>query len=93
LTVDLQDATGTAPDPYRSRWYYLMMPALNFTHKIISAVLFGCFGLNLVSPVQLASLVAIQVRGLGNCTDRMHAHAHAHAHEAPSGYRLQWQAT
>ncbi|KAG1669250.1 hypothetical protein FOA52_003287 [Chlamydomonas sp. UWO 241] len=48
-------------DTQRARWYYLMMPALIFTHKMLLAVLFGALGLTLMSPVQLALLVALQV--------------------------------
>jgi hypothetical protein len=40
-----------------------MMPALNFTHKILVAVLLGSLGLRLISPVQLALLIVLQVRG------------------------------
>ncbi|KAG1669255.1 hypothetical protein FOA52_003292 [Chlamydomonas sp. UWO 241] len=48
-------------DPQRARWYYLMMPALNFTHKMLLAVLFGALGLTLMSAVQLAMIVCLQV--------------------------------
>jgi hypothetical protein len=57
LTIDLQE------NPERARWFYLMMPAFNFTHKILLAILFGSLGLVLVSPMQLSLLILLQVRG------------------------------
>jgi hypothetical protein len=86
----LPTCPGLQEDPHRDRWYYLMMPALNFTHKMFCAVLFGSLGLALISPTQLASLCVWQVRGKCKCkcTHQLHAHAHAaHTH-----YRQKWHA-
>ena len=48
----------------RERWWKLIAPALNFSHKAACAVVFGMYGLLVSSWGQLAWLVALQV-GIG----------------------------
>jgi hypothetical protein len=43
-------------------WWQTIAPALNFTHKIACAALFGFLGLETRSWEQLGALVALQVR-------------------------------
>ncbi len=46
----------------REQWWRLIATALNFTHKVLCAAVFGSYGHHARSWEQLALLVLLQVR-------------------------------
>lgn len=48
-------------DRNRLRWWILIATALNYTHKVIAAAMFGFFGFHAESLAQTSVLIAMQV--------------------------------